>query len=205
MSLGVFSVAALVFAAGPPTDVISISARLEAGKLEVGQNYELSVDVKVKDGWSASQAGIPKPMVQIKFPDCAKTRDHVLSDYRELSRNEFLQKPYEQLASKTLRYEFALTRAPRADEHFALNVLAYVSDDAAGAWFVRRRYEIPLSAGAVAEQVAAADSSWGAGGVLQIGDRAAPFELPRADASTVSLEYLLGKSNIIVTTYRAFW
>ena len=40
---------------------------------------------------------------------------------------------------------------------------------------------------------------------LKVGDPAPDFELPAHDGSMVKLSDHLGKSNVIVTTYRAHW
>ena len=64
---------------------------------------------------------------------------------------------------------------------------------------------LPLEPGATATEGSANESDWGKGDFLKIGDKAEPFELPRADGSTLSLGEYLGKKNVIVTTYRAFW
>ena len=73
-------------------------------------------------------------------------------------------------------------------------------------WRFAQRFELPLEPGVEAEEVAADESSWGVDEeLLQIGDKAVDFELPRADGTTVKLSDYLGKKNIIVTTYRAFW
>ena len=96
---------------------------------------------------------------------------------------------------------------PAPDERFGLNLLGYVStrpgeDDA----FLRRRLELAVAPGAAGETVSAENSHWGADeGLLNIGDRAALFDLPRADGSRVALEQFLGDKNIVVTTYRAHW
>ena len=57
-----------------------------------------------------------------------------------------------------------------------------------------------------AVEVPATTSKWGVDEkLLQIGDKATDFVLPRADGSEVALEPYLGEKNIIVTTYRAHW
>jgi hypothetical protein len=89
-----------------------------------------------------------------------------------------------------------------------LNVIAYVSRPGSeDAYFVRRRLHLPLRPGAAAEPADAAVSDWGdATSGLQIGAPAAPFALPRADGTTVSLsDALQAGKHVIVTTYRAFW
>jgi len=58
----------LLSAADLPKDVISVSARIEADSLEVGKDCEIVLDVQMKDGWSASDSGIPNAILQIKVP-----------------------------------------------------------------------------------------------------------------------------------------
>jgi hypothetical protein len=167
----------------------------------------LVIEVKTKEGWSASDSGIPRPILQIDVPASVELEGKSLTEYRELSRNEFLQSPFERLLDGPRQtIPFKLASAPGADERISLNVLAYVTDKPGeDAWFARRRLELPLKAGAVATPAATEKSDWGREKLLQIGDKAEPFELPRADGSSVSLAEHLGKKNIVVVTYRAFW
>ena len=48
-------------------------------------------------------------------------------------------------------------------------------------------------------------SDWGRDTHLQLGEAADEFELPSSDGTLVSLSQFKGKSNVIVTTYRAHW
>ena len=41
--------------------------------------------------------------------------------------------------------------------------------------------------------------------LLKIGDKAPAFNLPRPDGTAFDVSQWLGKKNVIVTTYRAFW
>ena len=80
------------------------------------------------------------------------------------------------------------------------------TDPAANGWFARRRLALPVKGGAVAKQVDANESNWGRDDkLLQIGSKAVPFNLPKADGEKLALETYLGKKNIVVLTYRAFW
>ncbi len=188
-------------------EVVTVSAVIQADALEVGVRYNIELNVEVRKGWSASGAGIPAPLVQIKVPASAQLVGKVLTGRRALSRNEYLRAPFErQLDAKATKIPFTLKRKPNAEDHFVLNVLAYVSTaDKASSRFVRRRLRIPLTPNAVAEQLPPDSSDWGVTDHLQIGEAAAPFTLPRADGSTVSLARFLGKQNVVVTTYRAHW
>ena len=197
----------LIGGGGMPDDAFVVTATLVADKLEVGNDYEIAIEVKLKDGWSASDSGIPKPMLQIDVPKCVKLSGEVLKGFRALSRNEFLQEPYERLITEgKSTVKFKLARKPGAKDRIALNVMAYVSDDPGNnAYFVRRRLELPLEPGAVAEAGDAAKSDWGKQKVLQIGDKAKVFSLPQADGKKIKLRTYLGKKNILITTYRAYW
>lgn len=187
-------------------DPIGITATLDATSLEVGNEYEFVVEV-FADDVSTSKAGIPAPFLQIDVPPSVKLTGKVLETYKELSKNEFLQAPYERLLKKLpARIGFQLVAPPKPDETIGLNVIAYIEGPEGERTFLRRRLELPLAPGATAVPGDANDSSWGKDEeLLQIGDRAAPFELPRADGTLVALESLLGEKNLIVTTYRAYW
>ena len=65
--------------------------------LTVGQEYEVVLDVQFNDGWSGSEAGIGAPILQINVPDSVELTGKVLTDYKALSRNEFLNEPFERL------------------------------------------------------------------------------------------------------------
>jgi len=154
---------------------------------------------------SASGAGLPAPILQIDVPKCVTLSGKPLTEYRELARNEFLQEPYERLINDNpLSVAFVLNRAPASDDAFALNVIAYVERNGEK-YFVRRRVALPVAPGATGRVAATERSNWGVENTLNIGDKADGFTLPRADGSTVSLDDYLGKTNVIVTTYRAFW
>ena len=187
-------------------DEVTIDARIEADRLEVGQEYEIVLDVRFKTNLSASGAGMPAPILQIQTPQSVRLSGKVLRSYKELSRNEFLQAPFERLIKDApTRVPFTVVREPAPEDQFSLNVLAYVSNGKETS-FVRRRLTLPVRASATAKEADPNTSDWGVNKrLLQLGDKAALFELPRADGSTVSLARYLGRKNVVVTTYRAFW
>lgn len=188
------------------TDAFSVRVTLDAGNLEVGGKYELEIFVEMAKGWSSSEAGMPAPILQIRAPACVKLEGEVLHGQRDLSRNEYLFAPYERLIKNNEAHvEFTLVNAPSADDHFALNVVAYVGTDDEEQRFIRKRIVVPIAANASGSEVAVTSSVWGDHGTLEIGDKAVAFSLPRADGSTLDLSSYLGKKNVIVTTYRAFW
>lgn len=190
-----------------PDDLVVVSARIAADRLVVGESYEIVIDLSAKDGYSASDAGIPAPLLQIDVPSCVVLKGKVLKGHRELARNEFLQEPFERMLKELpARIGFELKKKPGPDDAFGLNILAYVAatsgDDA---FFVRRRLNLKVAGGAKAEVSESGASTWGEENLLQLGDEAAPFKLPQADGKKVDLADYLGKTPVIVTTYRAHW
>ena len=85
-------------------DALVVTGKVVADKLEVGHDCEIAIEVKRKEGWWASDSGIPKPMLQIDVPKCVKLSGEVLKGFRALSRNEFLQEPYERLIDMEVRF-----------------------------------------------------------------------------------------------------
>ena len=199
--------AVLAGSSAAPKDVLNVSGSIPAESLTVGESYELHLEWVLKEGWSATDSGIPKPILQIEVPDSVKLAGQVLTEHRELAANEFLQEPFERLLdSNPASIKFELTKEPGDQDAIEFSVLAYVTDKPGeDGWFLRQRYTIPVTANAAAVASDPENSQWGQGGVLQIGDEAPSFELPRADGSMFSLDDHLFNSNIIVTTYRAFW
>lgn len=188
-----------------PDNAITISARIDAESLDVGKSYNIVLDLKLLDGISTSDAGIPAPIVQIDVPKSVTLEGKVLHEIRELAKNEYLQAPCERLVEEwpaTIKFE--LKRKPSQNEQFHLNILAYVHTDD-NDYFVRRRIALPVVAGASSVSAAPTISDWGDGKTLQLGDKAIPFTLPRADGTKLRLAQYLGKQNIILTTYRAHW
>ena len=194
----------LMFAPTPlPSDVVTVTARVESQ----GRSYTIVIDIDYKDGWNGTGAGIPAPILQIDVPPSVKLKGKILKSYKALSRNEFLQEPFERLIKELpARIDFRRIKEPEGDERIGLNVLIYVNDGGdRNARFIRRRLELAPISGANATPGSPESSHWGQDDLLQIGDSADAFTLPRADKSTVSLDQFLGKKNVIVTTYRAFW
>jgi hypothetical protein len=205
MHLTVIVTAALI-AAGPPDGTLIVEASLPADSITAGGEYEIDLEVRLDDGWTASEAGLPKMFLQIDAPASVKLVGNELQG-RELMRNGFVKEPWERLIDPgpaTVR--FRLDSAPKAGDRIGLNVVACLKADGRdGAWFVRRRVHLPLRPGAVAVPAAPTSSTWGDGSTVQIGEPAADFELPRADGSKVALSAFRGRTNVILTTYRAHW
>lgn len=178
--------------------------------VRAGDKLDVLVEVLVGQGWSVGAAGIPEPVLQIGVPEGVTLDGKVLSE-REQARNEWLFSPYE----RTIRPgESTITLIIDRDSlatspTLAINLIAYARKSGEeNAVFVRRRVELPLVAGTTmsSDQVASR-SNWGPPGFdsLNIGDKAQDFTLPRGNASTLALGDVLGKGDVIVTTYRAFW
>ncbi len=206
--LQVLACSLVLFVSQPPGDVLSISATLDAEELSVGSNYEIVLKVEIKEGWSAAAAGVPAPLVQIGVPPCVELSGKVLTSPRELSRNEFLQAPFERLIKNDEEHiGFSLVSAPAAGDQIWLNIMAYVSQDpTVDSFFIRRRFALDVKPRAQAVGVMAGKSDWGIDKhLLQIGDPADDFSLPKAFDPPIGLSNYLGQKNIIVTTYRAHW
>ena len=144
-------------------NMINVSATLDAESLVVGQEYEIQLTVSLAEGWSASAAGIPEPILEIDVPKSAQLSGEVLSDHRALSDNEFLQAPYERLIEVgSTVIEFTLKAEPNEGDRISLNIIAYVrhgKDE--NAFFVRKRLELPLKPGAKAQLGDPSSSNWG--------------------------------------------
>ena len=198
----------ILFVSQPPGDVLSISATLDADELSVGSHYEIVLKVEIKEGWSAASAGVPAPLVQIDVPPSVELSGKVLTAQRELSRNEFLQAPFERLLKNEEEHiGFSIVKAPGAKEQIVLNIMAYVSQDpTVDSFFIRRRFALDVKPRAQAVGVLGVKSNWGIDKhLLQIGDPAEDFSLPKAFDPPIGLGNYLGQKNIIVMTYRAHW
>ncbi len=209
--LSTIGLAALMALGDVPSDALSISASIDAKRLRRSGEYEIVLSVETAPGWSATDSGVPNPILQIEVPDSARLSGKVLDSYRALSRNEFLMEPFERLiklgpTTISFKVKKSITKSTKTGESFGLSVLAYLkSPDDGQSYYVRRRLELPLAPKAVAVAGDPTNSKWGVQDTLHIGDKADDFSLPRADGSTRSLSEHLGKKNVIVTTYRAHW
>lgn len=203
--------AALMALGEAPTDAMSVSASIDAKRLRRTGEYEIVLDIEIAEGWSATDSGVPNPILQIEVPKSARLSGRVIDSYKALSRNEFLMKPFERLVkpgTTTIPFKVkkSIKKSTKTGESFGLSVLAYLkSPDDGKSYFVRRRVELPLAPKAVAVAGDPTNSKWGAEDTLHIGDKADDFSLPRADGSTRTLSEYLGEKNVIVTTYRAHW
>ena len=204
----VLLLSAILLGSPPPAETMKISAQLAADELQIGPEYEIVLRVSTQQGWSASKSGVPAPVLQLDVPASVQLVGKVLTAHKELRKNEFLQAPFERLLKNPEeRIKFKLVSKPEADERIALNVLAYVSEDpATNVYLIRRRLVLPLTPHAVATESDASKSDWGPDQeLLQIGQPAADFNLPKAYDPPLSLGQYLGAKKVVVTTYRAFW
>ena len=126
----------LFLATSVPEDLVTVSARIEAGELEVGRDLDIVVEIAFKESYSGSAAGIPGAILQIDVPSSAQLSGRVLKTRKEQSRNEYLQEPFERLIKETpASVEFTLLKSPAAGEQFGISVLAYVgSEDGEDVW-----------------------------------------------------------------------
>jgi len=200
-------VLAAVLGATAPADAVKVSAKIINRSWGQGERGQIVIEVATEKGWSTTATGLSAPLLQIKAPPSVKLLGKVLTDMTELKQNEFVYSPYEKLLdSDRTRLPFLLEKTPGLSEKLGLTVLGYVSKkgDKKG-YFFRKRLELPVQPGAIATQADAYDSSWGTLDVLQIGDKADDFEITSLTGKPVTLSQYLGKKNVIVTTYRAFW
>jgi hypothetical protein len=193
-----------------PADAVRVEARMATDKITADLTRAFDVVLEVDEGWSISTAGHPKAFLQVDAPPSVTLAGAVLESHQELARNGFLVAPFERVIGPgTTRVEFTIDGRPGDDERIGINVVAYVGrDGSSDAWFLRRRLELPLAAGAVAAAGDDRDTSWGDAGHdrdgLAVGDTADPLRLPRADGTMVDLADYRGR-HVIITTYRAFW
>jgi hypothetical protein len=202
-----FVLIVLVGQTAPGPTAFQVEAKLNAEALTPGQAYAITISYELGDGFTATEAGLPAPLLQIDIPPFVHLTGTYRDAFQQQLKSDFLHTPYEQLLSKTQsEIGFELKSPPAEGATIELNVVAYLQKiRPEEAYLVRRRLALPLTPAAVATEVDPAVSSWGPGGLLQIGDKAEPFELPRADESTLSLSRYLGHKNIVVLTYRAHW
>jgi len=186
---------------------IGVLAKLTATKLRPAREYTVVVSLDLPGGFGTDKAGVPAPLLQLEIPDCIQLSGKHLTTYKELSRNEFLEKPYERLLEKTTeKIHFKLLHKPGPDDAINLNIIAYVADSSGdNMQFIRKRLTLPIRPGAIATPVEPTNSQWGTHDLLQIGSEATDFTLPTLTGGSATLSQFRGKKNVLVTTYRAHW
>jgi hypothetical protein len=191
-----------------PASPIEIAAGLEATELTVGETYSIGVDVFLGEGTKVAGGGLPELLLQIDPAPSIRLAGPYLETYDQLAKNEFLVQPYERLFEGTTAHvDFELAAEPAAGETIGLIVVGYVQPPGdAAPFFLRRRMELALEAGAWAERGDDTDSSWGADeDLLQIGDPLPDYELPTLDGLSIQTSQYRGDAPLFLTTYRAFW
>ncbi len=185
---------------------VEISAHMQGKALTVGETHSITFTWMVIDGVSVSEAGMPAPLIQIETPASVQLVGQVLETPKELSKNEFLRAPFERaLESSSNAIEFKLLTEPSDGDQIAVNFIAYTKSGTKGSEFVRKRMVIPLAPSALGVETEIGDAAWSGNTFAKIGEKVKPLQLPRADGSEFDLNDWLGKTNIIITTYRAHW
>ncbi|MFT4537836.1 MAG: hypothetical protein ACI841_000082 [Planctomycetota bacterium] len=199
---------ALALTVGDPSENIQTAAFIEADALEVGGEYEILIEINFPEAVTAGKAGVPAPFLQIDVPPSVRLTGKTLTTHRELARNEFIQEPYERLLKEAVNFiPFELIAEPKPDERIGLNLVAYVSaGDGSEPTFFRRRLELPVRGSVDAVATKKKRSDWGTDkSLLQIGQKMKGLSLPGVDGVQVDLGQWIGKKNLIVSTYRAYW
>ncbi|NOX58142.1 MAG: hypothetical protein GXP29_04700 [Planctomycetes bacterium] len=198
-------VCALTLGLATPVDV-TISAKINADCSATGDPCSIELRYDVSTGASLTTAGLATPLIQIEIPDSVQLVGKVLDSHKELSKNEFLHAPFElAMDSNPATIEFKIIGEPKTSDRIAINFIAYAKGKADENTFIRKRIAIPVKAGGIGAEVAVGDGGWGKNGFLKIGDKVEAIELPRADGSVLKFSDHLGKSNVVITTYRAHW
>lgn len=191
----------------PDSKTVQIDATLATDKLTVGETYQIDLTLALAEGWTASKSGIPRAFLQIDVPDSVQLEGKELTEYRELSKNEFVREPFERMIDPgRTEIGFTLISKPEPGDFLNLNIIAYIkSDDGDDNFYIRRRLKLPLQPGAKAKETDSTDTAWGIHDTLVVGDKADDFTLPQYGGSSISLADYRGKKNVIITTYRAHW
>lgn len=194
-------------AAGPgwdgdvaPKDIVTFSASLSAERIEVGQTYTIDVVARPNPGYHI--AGKPVPLLlQMDVPASIELTP------AKVQKGEHIQAPYEVTVEDGRRQvEFRVKSPVGPDDTVLINLVGYVASTAKDqAWLVRRRGRVAIRPGAKLILERANRNDWHDDTNLTIGDRAVPFKLPDKDGKIYDLEEHLGRKNIILITYRAFW
>lgn len=195
---------ALGAADAAPKDLVTFSATLGAGGIQVGQTYTVNVTAQVnpRSGYSLAgrRGGIPM-VLQMKAPASIELTQ------ANVKRGEHLRPPYEVTVDGGSRQvQFRVKSAPKPGDALVINLVGYVeSADKKSAWMIRRRGSVEIKPGAKLVEEPATKSDWQENSTLAIGDEAPAFSLPDKDNKRHGLAKFKGKKNVLVFTYRAFW
>lgn len=184
-----------------PKNAVKLTAKLTADSLVVGQEYVLEVvaEPNAEKGYAFTGKRTPEPILQLRVPGCierAKTRNR-----------EFLRSPYElKLDGGRGQVRFTLASKPSPGDAIILSLTCYVETDEKGsARLVRRRGRIALKPGAWLTPVPIGRGDWQETSTFALGDQASSFKLPDKDGKILDLDDYLGKKNVLLVMYRAFW
>ena len=191
-----------------PIEGVSISARLGADPVQVGPTLTATIVIELAEGVTATDSGIPGFILQLDPPQGVELSGKRITEFRQLSRNEFLMEPWERLVEETpLEVQFTLTEVPSKEATLGIILVGYVaSDPGKNDAFLRRRLELPIVSGAPARKGDDLDSSWGPDEtLLTIGSKAPAFQSPLLQGGQLDLADQLGTRPLLFTTYRAHW
>ena len=93
------------------------------------------------EGWTASESGIPQAFLQIDVPDSVKLEGKMLTEFRDLAKNEYVREPFERLIDPgRTKIGFTLISEPESGDSLSLNIIAYIkSEDGDDNYYLRRR------------------------------------------------------------------
>ncbi|MFT5687696.1 MAG: hypothetical protein ACI8PQ_000526 [Planctomycetota bacterium] len=196
---------------GPPPTV-EVAAWLEADELTVGGNYSIQIELGLPEGVDIEAGGLPEALLQIDCPASIKLAGPYFDTLALQARNEHLMMPYErQFKGTRVAVEFELLSAPAAGDSIGLIVVGYADPGKEAAedvnpFFFRRRFELTLAPNAEATHGDDENSNWGRDEtLLQIGSKVGDVTVPNLEGGELALGSMLGKSNLLVSTYRAHW
>ena len=188
-----------------PKDIVTFSASLPAERIEVGGTYTIDVIAEANEAKGYRLAGLtrkPVPfLLQMKVPASIELTP------AKVQKGEHIRAPHEVPVENGRRQvEFRVKSPVGPDDAVVINLVGYVETAAKDqAWLVRRRGQVTIRPGATLIPEPADRNDWHDASNLTIGARAVPFKLPDKDGKIYDLEQDLGRKNIILITYRAFW
>ncbi len=168
--------------------------------------FTLRVDLA--EGWTIPPGKVSQPIVQLQVPESVDLDGRRPTTTAELAQNEYLRAPFERLVEvgEETEISFSMFEDAAPGDAIRINVLVYATPGGEDATrLLRARYELPLQAGATARAIDPVPATWGEGDEYEPGDLVEGFALPRADGTEVDLDAILGRSAVVITTYRAFW
>ena len=196
---------------------VTFQARMPAEEMAVGGEYAIAVEaapggaITPVFSWEAGgeRGGLRRPILQLDVPGCVELIGSVPDPLRTPGdfQLDFLRYPWgRRLMEPAEQVRFRLVSEPGPDDAVGLNLVVYPGtlgvDSAEDSGFERLRADLPLRAGASAAGAPSRRSDWGPGDLVQIGDEAPDFTLPKADGSELTLSQFRGHKNVLLVTYR---